>query len=160
MSIIKNTTIIDKYSSAAHLSYYAKKNKFFVKDGWITYKLTLTPNIKCQCGSENNLCIHVLHILITKYNIDLNILKFFHKLSHHIPDVISKEQNVNDELIKIINFSIINDSCGICLEPMTTESLFSQSLHECIMCQKYAHSKCIHKWKTKDVSRGCIYCRC
>lgn len=164
MSYSANSAILEKYliQSMSHLSCYIKKNKYFVKDGWLIYQISIYPIIKCQCASENILCNHILHVLDKIFHIDFDILRFFHKLNIHIANTIAqKKPNINDEIIAIINKQIINDTCGICLEPMNAELLFKHTLFECPKCLKHAHSKCIHKWKITNmtVANDCIYCR-
>jgi hypothetical protein len=164
MSYSVNSSILEKYlsQSISHLSCHVKKNKYFVKDGWVIYQVNITPIIKCQCASENRLCNHVLYVLDKVFHINFDVLKFFHKLNIHIANTIrQKKLNINDEIIGIINKNIINDNCGICLEPMNIESLFKQCLYECPKCLKHAHLKCIHKWKITNmaVTNECIYCR-
>ena len=162
MSYSKNCVILEKYMSRSmsHLSCHFKKNQYLVKDGWIIYKVRLSPIIACQCSQENLLCDHILHVLDTMYHIKFDILKFFHKLNPQIAGIIAqKKSDINGEIIEIINKHIINDNCGICLEPMDVESLFNQSLYECPKCLKHTHIKCIHRWKTRNLGNDCIYCR-
>lgn len=160
MSFIANSTVINKYfESSGHISCQIKKQKYFIKDGWVTYQISKNPILKCQCCSENVLCNHMVYVLYKIHGIDLEYLKFFHKINVYISDILTTSPNINEDIISIIKDHIIDDTCGICLDPMNVKSFIDQTLFECPKCKKYAHSKCIHKWNLKKKIKECIYCR-
>lgn len=148
-----NKRIITSYlaKSTRYFSLIKKNNQYFVKEGFITYKLDLI-NYTCQCNTNFNLCPHLLFFFEQHFKCDLLLFKFFHKFKQFLT-----LDNTNQELLPLIKKSI-GDDCGIC----TLTIKLTDDLHECQLCAKYCHQHCINRWiktiKNTKHDKTCIYC--
>ena len=132
-----------------------KDHQYIIKDGYISYIITIVPEIKCQCCNYGTICYHILYVLIEIYRLtDLNIL-YFHKTYQKFIDLHQKQNdvNINKTLMDYITTDVLDHNCGVCL----CKIKIRDDLFECRECRKYAHSKCINKWFQK--SKSCIYCK-
>jgi|SaaInlStandDraft_5_1057022.scaffolds.fasta_scaffold90613_2 hypothetical protein len=148
-----------------------KKNNIQIKEGIITFNVSLNP-LSCAICTDNNLCIHKIFVLKEYLKLDLIVIAFFHKITDKFYENI-KNSNVNDILNEHIQTEILEDECGICFDKLNklskskcsliNEGYFYQQLseiYECTTCTKYCHMKCIQKWKNADKNNvTCIYCK-
>ncbi len=146
----------------------SKKNKKIIKikDGIITYKISL-ESLRCQCMiSTNNLCDHILFLLSNKYKLSDFVIAYL-----DIPTIreefIVRLLNGNPNLAKVMKMvveSVLNDlECGICTESLSVNK-HGYNLYQCTKCNNYVHCSCMQKWikyrkKKYDVKNGCIYCK-
>jgi len=149
--------IINKYYEVQPKFTIIKKKKgiYIIKDGIMEYNVIINP-LKCPCSS-NGLCNHTLFVLHHKIGLNLNIVKFIHKLSNFY-ELLGTNQ-MNSELLKTIRTTILNDDCGICT--FHIGGIEPNSLHECTGCGKFVHRKCLNKWlttKKTNETKTCIYC--
>lgn len=156
----QNEQIINKYyeSNSKFTITKKKKNVYIVKDGLIGYFVTIDP-LKCPCA-KNMLCNHIIFLLENEIKINLNIIKFIHRLPEfcQLLDSFQSSFHLNSKLTKIIKTTILNDDCGICT--IHIGGIEFGALHECTKCGKFVHKKCLNKWlAVKDQeNKTCIYC--
>lgn len=131
-----------------------QKHQYLVKDGYITFTVTISPELRCQCPSY---CCHIEYLLTTIYGLNEINLEYLYQTYTKFVELINKPEynfkNINKDLIKYITENILDYNCGICLGRLK----ISDDLFNCKECQKYVHNKCMNKWFIK--SKTCIYCK-
>ena len=134
------------------IQYNKKNNSYLVKDGIVTYKATIYPDLKCQCGKSY--CFHILNVL--KYSLGMSDLSitFIEKFKAEFMEAVKKNSDVEAIMSVEINKYLESEVCGICLS-----KLGDKELHQCPKCNKMTHSKCFTKWQNTNKSILCIYCK-
>jgi len=156
-----NEIILKKYySSQSNLLFIKKKNgKYFIKDEYILYTVSINP-LKCPCTS-NHICRHIIFILHNQFKLTSNVIKFIHTVLptfYKFLDINENVNNINNILLAEINKNVVSDACGICLGQMNNDTNFE--LNECTTCKKYTHRTCLNKWlDKKNADKTCIYCK-
>ena len=147
----------------------SKKKRFIIhiKDGFITYKITLKntnnlPSISCQCDNFNTgkLCNHIFYLLYHHYQLPLYVIKLFHSWDDYYIDILSSNKNTAEKVNLIetcLNEKLNEIECGVCLETLNTPIKGKHELFECSQCYKLIHSCCLQRWLQKH--NTCIYCR-
>ena len=151
-----------------------KRKKFiFVKDGFITYKITFNIyNIECQCSGQylgqNIFCDHVLYLISSHFGLsDKSICFLDHPqiMIKFIEGIKKSIIDINGILEKEIDNFLDREMCGICFVELG-DKRFNLDLYVCRKCKNYVHSKCFDKWlkfkqdrRESTIEKGCVYCR-
>src|SRR5438128_6224894 len=93
--------------------------KYYVKDGFVRYVVSLDPEIKCQCHKALSvrLCDHALYILRTEFRLSDFVLEYLHRSHVHTKFVqLAQEEqpDVSEVLEAELRDLFDTDDCGIC----------------------------------------------
>lgn len=129
-----------------------KKNNFNIKDGFITYIITLSDSgINCQCGKY--MCNHILYLLHIHFYLDyfsIYYLTFIRYQKLLAPKMIKGYGFIEKEINKMIT----ETECGICYNNLTLKDLYI-----CNSCCNMVHESCMNKWIiAQKNNKSCIYC--
>ena len=159
-------TVFDKGGiDVVHNKKKSNRNNISVKDGIITYKV-LIKEFKCQCGSLEDICDHILLVPYSYFMLDAFVISFI--LIKGIKDRFLEYLELglelgdfNATLERDIMNTFKNTECGICLSSLSDKK-YKYEVYECPECRNPIHHKCMAMWRSKKnpdgSTNGCIYC--
>lgn len=143
------------------MSKKKKSEIYTLQDGYLSINVTLSPELKCQCGGI--LCDHIILVLIKLFNASPLLTGYLGEveIQKYLCDSINRGDDkitikVEAEIYRY--FSTID--CPSCLNSLSTQI---PHLFQCHNCKKFTHSSCFEKWasptKRNPEIKGCMLCR-
>jgi hypothetical protein len=180
--LIATTTLLDRLneriqSGQAKFELIKKNKVMTIKDGMITYRVSMYPILSCPCGKKNNsypYCDHILYLLSFVWKVPDCVIAYLDLLPIKKQyEELAKDKKYSEmkfRLDETLKKFLSDEECGICLDSLGNSHLF-----ECYQCHKFVHNSCMESWihaKIRNiknnneghglvvsVERGCIFCQ-